>query len=73
MTFPEKLVTARKMMGMTQAELAKMAGLKNTSISKFENGEREPSLSNFRKIATALRVSADYLLDIDIKELWGME
>jgi transcriptional regulator with XRE-family HTH domain len=70
MTFPEKLVIARKQIGLTQDELAKLSGIPNTSICKFETGEREPSLSSFKKIVLALRVSADYLLDINLADLW---
>ncbi|MDR0472175.1 MAG: helix-turn-helix domain-containing protein [Treponema sp.] len=71
MAFSERLVTARKQTGLTQAGLARLAGISNTSVCKFETGERKPSLQSFRAMAVALRVSADYLLDIDIKKLWG--
>jgi transcriptional regulator with XRE-family HTH domain len=70
MTFPEKLKIARTMMGLTQQELAKISGMPHSSIAQFETGAREPSLSSFRKLVVALRVPADYLLDIDIAELW---
>jgi transcriptional regulator with XRE-family HTH domain len=72
MTLSERLVFARKQIGMTQEKLAKSTGIQIAQICKFETGKRSPDISNFRKIAIALRVSADYLLEIDIKELWGM-
>jgi transcriptional regulator with XRE-family HTH domain len=73
MTFSERLVFARNRIGITQKELGELTGLTEIIIRFFEDGKIEPESSNLRKIAIALRVSADYLLDIDIKELWGME
>ena len=70
MTFGERLKTARKKMGMKQEELASLAGMSEAAICKIEKGAREPSLQSFRKIVLALRVSADYLLDVDIAGLW---
>lgn len=61
---------ARERMGLTQEELAKRSKVQLSQISKFENGYVEPSLHNFKKIVIGLRISADFLLDIDIKELW---
>jgi len=72
MTFAERLVTARKKMGLTQMELAALAGMPTSSIGQFETGARGPSLQSFRKLVLALKVSADYFLDVDIASLWGM-
>ena len=72
MTFGERLKTARKKMGLTQRELEALAGMPASSIAQFETGAREPSLRGLGRIVRALRVSADYLLDVDIASLWGM-
>jgi predicted transcriptional regulator len=40
--------------GMTQAELAKRAGLSWNFIAKLEAGDRRPSLSSLDRIARAL-------------------
>ena len=47
---------------MSQAELAKAAGLPASSIAHFEGGTRKPSFDSLGKLATALNVTADYLL-----------
>jgi len=60
--FPERLRTAREKRGLTQAELAKRAGLQDSAISHFENGARKPSFDNLRRLADALDVTTDYLL-----------
>ena len=73
MTFGERLKTARKKMGLTQRELGALAGMPVSSIALFETGARAPSLRALRKIVVALRVSADYLLGVDIAGLWDMD
>ena len=58
-----KIKRAREQSGMTQAELAKKAGVKQARISLWESGKRQQmSLENLRSIARALGVSADYII-----------
>jgi transcriptional regulator with XRE-family HTH domain len=64
MSIGEKIREARKIMGITQKALAKMAGLELTQICHYEAENREPSVSNLRKLAVAMGISADYLLEI---------
>ncbi len=47
---------------MSQAELAKSAGLQPSHVSHFETGRRAPSAANLRALADALGVTTDYLL-----------
>lgn len=57
---------ARKRLKWTQEQLAKAIGVKRAIISKYENGNVEPSISQIRKIADVLNTSTSYLLgDID--------
>ncbi len=60
--FRKRLLEAREMRKLTQAQLAEKAGLPAAAISHFETGERKPSFENLVKLAEALSVSADYLL-----------
>ncbi len=53
---------------MSQAELAKKAGLQPTAISHFETNTRSPSFDNLRKLSDALTVSADFLMGRSDKE-----
>ncbi len=55
-------------MGYTQATLAARAGLAPAAISHFENGVRRPSAKNLERLADALSVSVDYLMDRDVSE-----
>jgi len=43
--------------GFSQEELAKLVGIDNTSISKYEVGERNPSVDVAKKIADILEFS----------------
>lgn len=51
--------------GITQGALAEAVGVKPGTISNYFNGERVPDAVTLGKIATALNVSADFLLGID--------
>jgi len=60
----ERLKKARKSRDLSQSDLAKLSRLVPSSISHFESGRREPSLTNFKKLCVALECSADELLGI---------
>jgi len=61
-TVAENIRNLRKSHGLSQETLADAAGLHRTYIGSVERGERNLSLDNIGKIATALGVSADRLL-----------
>lgn len=50
----EQYVHSRKMQGLTQAELAKRAGVPRSNITRFESGNYNPSLEMMVRIAEAL-------------------
>lgn len=47
--------------GLTQAELAKKAGVSEISIRKYEDGSRNPKIQTLIKLADALQVSLSEL------------
>ena len=53
----EQYVQCRKMQGITQAELARRAGLPRSNITRFESGNYNPSLELLVRIAAALGMS----------------
>ncbi len=63
--FKDNLKTLRQERGIGQVELAKHLGVSKGIISLWENGLREPTLSNLITIAKFFGVSADYLLGIE--------
>ncbi|MFI3166898.1 MAG: helix-turn-helix transcriptional regulator [Bacillota bacterium] len=57
---------------MTQSDVAKIIGVKQNSISRWANGEREPSLDTLIKLSVIFNVSLNELLGLDdslIKEI----
>ena len=58
-----RIKKAREKMNLTQEELAAMLDLSTTHISVIERGVKPPKLDTFIRIANALQVSADYLLE----------
>lgn len=44
---------------MSQTELADIVGLKQTTISQYENGSRRPNISIAKKLSNALGISLD--------------
>ena len=59
---PVRLQSLRNQRGLSQRELARLSGLGETQIHKYENGQSDPSSTNLSLIADQLNVSSDYLL-----------
>ena len=62
MAFSEHLVEIRKQRGMTQQALADEAGVHVTQLRRYEAGTAQPTADVLRRLAVALRSSADALL-----------
>ena len=63
--FGSRLRQARKAMGLTQQELAERVGFKTfNAIAQYERGIRDPSLPTLFRLATELKCSADWLLNL---------
>lgn len=63
--FAEKLKELRIEKGVGQVELAKAINVSNGIISLWENGLREPKLSNLIALSTFFEVSIDYLVGLE--------
>lgn len=59
--FSERLKQARKNAGKSQIEVEIETGINRASLSRYETGEREPSLENIGKLAEYYNVSIDWL------------
>ena len=53
-----KIISRRKAAGLTQARLAKLAGVRVETISRMENALHMPSVRTFDKIELALKRAA---------------
>ncbi|MBT3234798.1 MAG: helix-turn-helix transcriptional regulator [Bdellovibrionales bacterium] len=56
------IINLRNSRGLTQQKLAKVASIPRSTITHFESGSGNPSLSNLIKLATALEVQVEELL-----------
>lgn len=63
--FANRLKLLRKSAGMTQAKLAELASMDPSAIAHLEGDRRKPSFHNIRKLAKALNISTDVLLNHD--------
>ncbi|MGE5585793.1 MAG: helix-turn-helix domain-containing protein [Bacillota bacterium] len=58
-----KVKTLREQLGLSQQELAKAAGVAQSSIHYIEMGRKSPTTRTLQKLAAALGVPASELLD----------
>ena len=65
MKIGEKILMLREKKEMKQKELAELVGITEATLSRYENGKREPKSEIVTRIANILEVSTDYLLGID--------
>ena len=64
MSIGERITLARKNACMTQQELAEAVGVSKSTIAGYELSTREPDATKIRRIAIALNVSGDFILDM---------
>lgn len=69
---PQRIRSARKAKGWSQAELAKRAGTDQAHISRLENGEVGGSIDLITRIARELDVTASQLIGDDVPD-YGSE
>lgn len=84
--FARQLRQLRKAAGLTQPEMAEQSGIAQTTLSRWEQAQSEPTLSGIRKLAQFFQCSTDvlcglaappeklragnWLLDVDAMERW---
>lgn len=61
--FAQRLRELRKQKGLSQTELGKLAELHYTHIGRFERGTSLPGSDTLKRLASALEVTSDYLLE----------
>lgn len=61
MSLAERIKDSRRIKGYTQRDLAQLLNVKPVTVSAWEVGRNEPSLSMIRKLSEVLNVSFDYL------------
>ncbi len=64
-TFRERLKELREERGIGQVELAKAINVSKGIISLWENGLREPKLSNLVALAKYFKISLNFLAGLE--------
>jgi len=73
-TFSEKVKEARAALKLNQQQLADMVGVSKRSVASYETSGVKPRGNVVKKLAAALQVSLDYLLNDEISDpKHGME
>jgi ribosome-binding protein aMBF1 (putative translation factor) len=67
MTVGDRVRTHRKALGMSAIALAKRCSMSGARIARIELSGIQPRADIIRRLAKALNVSADYLLELDDK------
>lgn len=60
----QRIREVREMRGWTQEELSEIAKVNVQQINRYENNKNQPNADILKRLAAALRVSADYLLGL---------
>ena len=68
MEFKDRLKQARNQNNLSQKELAQLIDVHVMNISRYERGENLPSTDILAKMARALKVTTDYLMNGAITE-----
>ncbi|MGI6635641.1 MAG: AAA family ATPase [Christensenellales bacterium] len=61
--FGNRLLSLREKLGLSQGQLGKLIGVSNKSISKWETGAAKPGVDTLNKLALALQVSMNELVE----------
>ena len=73
-SLPDRLLYLRQeRRHLTQAELARMSGVSQSTIAQIEKGRKDPSISTLRKIAEALNVHMAVLFTTDDVHVFDMQ
>lgn len=67
--FPKALANLMKEQGVDQLRLSALAKMHQSSISRYLDGLRKPSLASMESIAASLEVSPDFFLEYRIEKV----
>ncbi len=70
--FKDNLVQMRKMLQMTQEDIAEKLGVTRQSVAKWETGESIPDLDKCKQLADIFGVSLDDLANYDSEDNLGI-
>lgn len=66
--FAERLKSLRQQRNLSQTELGELADLHYTHVGRYERGTSRPAADTLNRLATALGVSGDYLMQGTVEQ-----
>ena len=70
MNYGFEIKSQREKAGLSQWELSKLTGINQSSISRWEDNKRTPSIENCVQLADFYGISVDELIGHEIKKNW---
>lgn len=70
--FKDNLIHTRKLMGMTQEDIAEKLGVTRQTVAKWESGETIPDLDKCKLLSQVFGVSLDDLANYEPSENMGL-
>lgn len=70
MNYGFKLKNQREKAGLSQTQLAKLTGITQSSISRWEENKRTPSIENCVQLADFYGISVDEPIKHEVKKNW---
>ena len=67
--FGKRLTAAREAKPLTKQKLGEVVGVHHSQIGRYEKGEASPAAEVLKKMANALNVSTDYLMNGTVADL----
>lgn len=67
--FGKRLAAARQAKNLTKEKLGKIVSVHHSQIGRYERGDASPSAEVLKKMANALNVSSDYLMNGTTQDL----
>ena len=62
--FRERLRELRKTLGLKQSVLGELLGVNRSMISKYENGDRKPTIDAIVRLSRIFKVDVTYLMGL---------
>lgn len=70
----EALTTARRARGLSQCQLADLAGVSQGAISRYESRQRDPDPETVERLAVALGVTVPFIESVDrVRGAWAID
>lgn len=66
----ERIKTLRIEAGLSTRQVGEVIGVSHSTVSRWENCKRIPDALNIKALAKFFNVSADYILDLDLVNIF---